>query len=99
LLAFGTTWGCGYAAPSPRLQYTSSSFAQMLVDLFAWALRPKVAAPEQLPFLPGKPSFHSEVKDTVLEEAVLPSFRAVAWLFSWFRWIQQGSVQMYLLYI
>lgn len=98
-LAFGTTWGCGYAAPSPRLQYTSSSFAQMLVDLFAWALRPKVAAPEQLPFFPGRSSFHSDVPDTVLEEAVLPSFRAVAWLFSWLRWIQHGSVQMYLLYI
>ena len=25
------TWGCGYAAPSRRMQYTSSSFAQLLV--------------------------------------------------------------------
>src|SRR5262249_39839336 len=30
------TWGCGYAAPSPVMQYTSSSFAQTLVGLFAW---------------------------------------------------------------
>src|SRR5262249_17225844 len=30
----GATWGCGYLAPSSRMQYTSSSFAQMLVGLF-----------------------------------------------------------------
>src|SRR5262249_20311897 len=36
------TWGCGYVAPTPRMQYTSSSFAQMLVSLFGWALRPRV---------------------------------------------------------
>jgi hydrogenase-4 component B len=30
----GPTWGCGYVAPTPRMQYTSSSFAQMLVGLF-----------------------------------------------------------------
>src|SRR5207249_10899301 len=26
------TWGCGYAAPTSRMQYTASSFAQMLVE-------------------------------------------------------------------
>jgi hydrogenase-4 component B len=31
------TWDCGYAAPAPTMQYTSSSFAQMLVGLFGWA--------------------------------------------------------------
>jgi len=38
------TWDCGYAAPSARMQYTSSSFAESLVGLFAWALRPRVHA-------------------------------------------------------
>ena len=28
------TWGCGYAQPTPRIQYTASSFAQPLTDLF-----------------------------------------------------------------
>lgn len=95
----GPTWGCGFSASSPRLQYTSSSFAQMLVDLFAWALRPKGRAPEELPLFPGKSSFHSDVPDVVLDEAILPAFRSVAWLFSWFRWFQHGNVQTYLLYI
>src|SRR5262249_6624660 len=39
------TWDCGYAAPSPRMQYTASSFAQMLVGLFSWALWPRTHEP------------------------------------------------------
>ena len=28
------TWGCGYPQPTARMQYTASSFAQPLTDLF-----------------------------------------------------------------
>jgi hydrogenase-4 component B len=99
VVAAGPTWGCGYVAPTPRMQYTSSSFAEMLVGLFAWILRPRTRRPKDLGLFPQKTAFHSEVHDTVLDEAVLPAFRLGAWLFSWFRVIQQGSVQTYLLYI
>jgi hypothetical protein len=93
------TWGCGYTAPSPRMQYTSSSFAQMLVGLFGWALRPRVDRPKSLPLFPRASAFHSDTPDTVLDRAVLPMFHFGAWLFSWGRVFQQGSVQVYLLYI
>ncbi len=83
----------------PRMQYTSSSFAQMLVGLFGWALRPRTRRPKDLPLFPQKTEFHSEVPDTVLDEAVLPTFRFAAWLFSWLRVFQQGSIQTYVLYI
>jgi hydrogenase-4 component B len=95
----GATWGCGYIAPTPRMQYTSSSFAQMLVGLFGWALRPRTRRPKELPLFPQKTAFHSEVPDTVLDEAILPAFRFVGLLFSWLRVLQQGSIQTYLLYI
>ena len=93
------TWGCGYNTPNPRMQYTSSSFAQMLVGLFGWALRPRTRRPKNLPLFPEQTAFHSEIPDTVLDEVMLPAFRSGAWLFSWFRVFQQGSVQTYLLYI
>ncbi len=35
------TWDCGYLAPSPRMQYTASSFAQPITDLFRFFLRTK----------------------------------------------------------
>lgn len=95
----GVTWGCGYVAPTPRMQYTSSSFAQILVGIFGWALRPRTRKPRNLPLFPQKTAFHSEVPDTVLEEAVLPALRLGGWLFSWSRVFQQGSIQTYLLYI
>jgi hydrogenase-4 component B len=95
----GPTWGCGYAAPTPRMQYTSSSFAQMLVGLFAWALRPRTHRPKDLPLFPDKTDFHSEVPDAVLDDAVLPASRFGATLLSWCRVFQGGSIQAYLLYI
>jgi hydrogenase-4 component B len=100
-VAEGATWGCGYAAPTPRMQYTSSSFAQMLVWLFAWALLPRTRKPKprQLGLFPGKSGFHSEVPDAVLDRAARPAFGAGAWLLSQLRVFQGGSVQVYLLYV
>ena len=95
----GATWGCGYTAPNTRMQYTSSSFAQMLVDLFAWALRPRTHRPQNLALFPQKTDFRSDIPDAVLDQAMLPSFHFVARLFTWLRFLQQGNVQIYLLYI
>lgn len=95
----GPTWGCGFVAPTPRIQYTSSSFAEMLVNLFGWALRPRTQRPQHLALFPQRADFHSEVLDPVLDEAVLPTFRFAADKFSWFRVFQQGKIQTYLLYI
>lgn len=95
----GLTWDCGYAAPSARMQYSSSSFAETLVKLFAWALQPKVHRPKIEGLFPQDADFESHVDDTVLEKAVWPTTRAVTWLFSWGRYFQNGSLQAYLMYI
>jgi hypothetical protein len=71
----------------------------MVVSLFAWALRPRVLKPGTLSLFPKASRFHSEVPDLVLDEAVLPTVRFGAWLLSWFRVLQQGSTQAYLLYV
>jgi hydrogenase-4 component B len=81
------------------MQYTSSSFAQMLVKLFAWVLRPRVHNPLELPLFPQRAEFHSDVPDTVLDEGVLPAMSSGAKFFAWFRIFQAGSIQAYLLYI
>src|SRR5262249_16807188 len=93
------TWGCGYTASTARMQYTSSSFAQMLVGLFGWVLRPRLHEPVALSLFPQKSDFHSVVPDLVLDEGVLPTFRLLARLFWWLRVFQQGSIQTYLVYI
>jgi hydrogenase-4 component B len=98
-VAMGPTWGCGYALPSSRMQYTSSSFAQMLVGLFHWALRPQGEQPQLQGLFPTKTRFHTEVPDTVLHGVILPAFRCGAWLSSQFRVLHPGMIQLYVLYI
>ena len=49
--------------------------------------------PHRIAAVSATRDFHSEVDDTVLDEAVLPTFRFGARLFSWFRVFQQGSIQ------
>jgi hydrogenase-4 component B len=93
------TWDCGYVAPTARMQYTSSSFAQMLVRMFAWALRPRTHSPSPRGLFPHSEAFHSHVRDTVLDDLILPVGRTTARGLRWFRWMQRGSVNAYLIYI
>ncbi|HTM22618.1 MAG TPA: hypothetical protein VL172_18980, partial [Kofleriaceae bacterium] len=93
------TWDCGYAAPAARMQYTASSFAQMVVSMFGWALRPHTHRPQITAPFPGAERFESHVDDTVLDALLIPAGRrANRWL-GWWHWMQRGSAHVYLLYI
>ena len=95
----GATWGCGYAKPTARMQYTASSFAQPLTDLFRPLLgtRKKVVPPKG--FFPFAAVLKTETPDLTHEEMYRPMFeRANEWL-SQVRWLQHGKVQLYVLYI
>jgi hydrogenase-4 component B len=93
------TWDCGYIRPTARIQYTGSSFGQMLVDLFRWALAPRKTAVALLALFPGRSGFKTQVPDTVLDRGVLPALSLSQRILSWARPIQGGPVQAYLLYI
>jgi hydrogenase-4 component B len=93
------TWDCGYAAPTARMQYTASSFGQILVELFAWALRPHVRRPKIEGVFPEAARFESHIDDVVLDQAVLPTVRWAERVLSWFRFLQQGRIQFYILYV
>ena len=93
------TWGCGYVATTPKMQYTASSFAQILVGFFAWVLHTRVNRPGAMPTFPPTAQFHSDTPDGVLDDVVLPTSRGVARMFGVLRVFQQGSSQTYLLYV
>ena len=93
------TWDCGYAVPSPRMQYTASSFARGLVAFFAWAMPPVVDKPRPFPLFPAGAHFETHVPDTVLDRTLLPVLRRTKWLFAFARYVQSGRVQLYLLYV
>ncbi|MHB1155340.1 MAG: proton-conducting transporter transmembrane domain-containing protein [Phycisphaerales bacterium] len=93
------TWDCGYARPTRRIQYTASSFAQTIVALFRWVLRPRTHLPRITGLFPTTSQFSSHVDDAVLDRALLPSGRNITRAFAWFHRFQQGLTQQYVLYI
>ncbi|HVS14096.1 MAG TPA: proton-conducting transporter membrane subunit [Thermoanaerobaculia bacterium] len=93
------TWDCGYAASSPRLQYTGSSFAELVTSRFAWALRPHEQRPAIEGHFPQSASFHSQVDDTVLDRLLAPAARTALAASAWFRSLPQGQLQRYILYV
>ncbi|MGC8624243.1 MAG: proton-conducting transporter membrane subunit [Phycisphaerae bacterium] len=92
------TWACGYVRPTNRMQYTAASFAEMLVGLMGWVLRPVRHG------APGSALFVREVE----VESHVPALITDRVAFSWWhkfkdfvapaRRTQQGQIQHYMLY-
>lgn len=93
------TWDCGYARPTNRIQYTASSFAQMIVAMFRWVLHPHSHHPSIEGLFPKPAKMHSHVNDIILDRVIMPVSRKFEKWFGWFRRFQQGITQHYLLYI
>jgi len=93
------TWDCGYQRPTARMQYTSSSFAQPLVDLFRGLLRPRRDAAPIVELFPTAAHLQTHVGDLFTDRLIAPAFRRVREVLSRLRWIQHGRVQWYVLYI
>jgi len=93
------TWDCGYAAPRATMQYTGSSFADALVRLFAWVLRPTAHRPAPVGPFPGRTHFGSHVAEPVLERVVMPTLARGERLVQRLHVFQQGRVQSYILYL
>ena len=70
------TWGCGYARPTPRMQYTGSSFAAMLVLRFGWVFFPRIRVEPPTGLFPRRAAFDSHVPDTILDLAIVPALRS-----------------------
>jgi hydrogenase-4 component B len=93
------TWDCGYAAPSARMQYTESSLGQTIVLLLQWVLIPRREVPTVNGLFPAPTQLKTETPDVVLDRGVVPSLRAAARLALRVRLLQQGKIQIYVLYI
>jgi formate hydrogenlyase subunit 3/multisubunit Na+/H+ antiporter MnhD subunit len=87
----GPTWACGYPDPTPRMQYTASSFAAPLAAMFGGAAG--------LAEHRGGTVFHTRPVDLVLDRAVLPLWARVQRLAWRLRPMQQGRLHVYLIYV
>jgi formate hydrogenlyase subunit 3/multisubunit Na+/H+ antiporter MnhD subunit len=98
--AVGLTWDCGYAAPTARIQYT----ARGISELFTETLLPNRFAPrlvKELPqgAFPTASAFRSDENDPLTRDVYEPFFSRWADRFARLRWMQQGHLHIYLLYI
>jgi formate hydrogenlyase subunit 3/multisubunit Na+/H+ antiporter MnhD subunit len=99
-VARGPTWGCGYVAPTPRMQYTGRSFSELMASrLLPRPLRP--SSKRTLPdcAFPASGSFSSSYPDPMTRALYEPFFARWANRFAALRILQQGTVHVYLVYI
>ena len=93
------TWDCGYARPSPRMQYTAASFAQPLTDLFRLLLQSRHHLVPPVGLFPRQASLTVDTPDVCEARFYTPVFTAIGRGLSALRWLQHGQVHLYVLYI
>jgi len=98
-VAESATWGCGYAEPTARMQYTASSFAHPLVSYFNLVLGVCEKKAELSGYFPRKESFGTESRDIFVERLFTPLISRLTGLLDTLRGIQEGHVQLYIAYI
>ncbi len=95
----GPTWDCGFAAPTPRIQYTGGSFSGIVEGWFGWLLQPQRFASDPRGTLPTSSVRVARIPETVLERIVGPVAAFVTGASAIARRLQHGRLQAYLLYI
>jgi NADH:ubiquinone oxidoreductase subunit 5 (subunit L)/multisubunit Na+/H+ antiporter MnhA subunit len=94
------TWDCGYAAPTPRMQYTARSFSELATALILpRALAPRTKAARPVGLFPSAGTLGTEEADPLTRGWYEPLFTRVADRFTGLRWLQQGELHAYLFYI
>ncbi|MBX6363509.1 MAG: oxidoreductase, partial [Gemmatimonadetes bacterium] len=96
------TWGCGYHAPSPAMQYTSTSFGEPLTRVLQPVLATRtdsatVAGPA--PLWPEAAHWRSTTADRALAGLYLPLFAALGRGAARLRAVHRPSVTTSVLYV
>jgi len=94
----GTTWGCGYIAPTSKIQYTAGSFVRTYSKLFAPFLLIGKHEEEVHGIFPAEAKYHTHPYDK-LEKWLIDSPLKMDKLFMGrFVFLNNGKLQMYILY-
>lgn len=95
-----STWGCGFSFPSSRMAYTGDGFAELTHShLLPAGLRLTAVGGSVAGLFPRSVKLALHGLDPVLGRWFLPGFERVADRCVRLRWLQQGRLQVYLLYV
>jgi hydrogenase-4 component B len=92
-------WDCGYIKPTARMQYTASSFAQPIIDLFNVFQHGRKRFKPPQGYFPATAFFETETLDTSQEGVYRPIFETMERMLSKLKVMQHGRIQLYVLYI
>jgi hypothetical protein len=97
------TWGCGRIGQTPRMEYTATAFAEPLRRVFAELYRPTEDLsidfhPESRYFVQSI-AYRSEVHPWFERRLYAPVVSLLRWAAFRVRWLQAGSLHLYLLYM
>jgi formate hydrogenlyase subunit 3/multisubunit Na+/H+ antiporter MnhD subunit len=98
-VAQAPTWGCGYTAPTPRMQYSPASFSAEAESMARQATGYVETRQDPTGYFPGRSGFASACRDRVLHGLFGAPFARLAQLCDQFKVIQHGRTQFYILYI
>jgi hydrogenase-4 component B len=93
------TWGCGYPAPTARMQYTAASFAQPLLTPFASVLHVQMQNDGPEGFFPRRARYDEHLGDMAGERMLVPASQWIVHTLSQLRILQHGRIHLYLVYI
>jgi formate hydrogenlyase subunit 3/multisubunit Na+/H+ antiporter MnhD subunit len=93
------TWSCGFSAATPRIQYTGSSFAELLLRRFSWAV--PIHAEGEAPggLFPVVAAHRTHVPDPVLDQTLVPAARAYAWVAARAKLLNVRRIQLQMLLV
>ncbi|MFO7369906.1 MAG: proton-conducting transporter membrane subunit [Bacteroidales bacterium] len=97
-VAVGPTWGCGYSTESPKLQYTASSFVRSYAKIIKPLTITKKSKDEVLEIVPGPLHTETHFHDKLESGLVDWPTRNLRGFLGRFKFLQNGSVQFYVLY-
>lgn len=93
------TWDCGFAQPTPRMQYTAASYAEPLGTFFRFLLKPTIHFQKPEGTFPARASFEDHVDDLAERTLFGPLTQRIVRVLTWIRRRQRNQVPNYLAYI
>lgn len=95
----GATWGCGYTAPTPKIQYTGASFVKTFANLTSGLTGFRKTKEEITELYPSERIHRSDVNYDKLEYHFIEN--PIKWYMkftSLFGFLENGKIQSYILY-
>jgi len=98
ITTISSTWGCGYAAPTAKIQYTGNSFAKTYSKLFAMFFQTTKKEKAMEGIFPSVAHLETRTYDKIEKWMIDYPNINLKYFFSRFLFIQNGRIQSYVAY-